>query len=88
MTPKEKAEQLIETFRMNVLDYEGCGINDHKAKQCALIAVDEIIFSRKDDTQFDDTLSSTSSEYYTPHPMYLTYWEEVKQEIVEQQNQK
>lgn len=45
MTPKEKAEQLIERFRMNVLDYEGCSINDHKAKQCALIAVDEIINS-------------------------------------------
>lgn len=45
MTPKEKAEQLIERFRMNVLDYEGCSINDHKAKQCALIAVDEVINS-------------------------------------------
>lgn len=45
MTPKEKAEQLVERFRMNVLDYEGCSINDHKAKQCALIAVDEIINS-------------------------------------------
>jgi len=40
MTPKEKAIELVERFRMNVLDYEGCSINEHKAKQCALITVD------------------------------------------------
>lgn len=40
---KEKAEELVEKFRLNVLDYEGCSINEHKAKQCALIAVDEIL---------------------------------------------
>jgi hypothetical protein len=54
---------------------------EEDAKQCALIAVDEIIKSREDDRHFDDTLSSTGSEYYTAHPMYLTYWQEVKQEI-------
>jgi hypothetical protein len=43
MTPKEKADELVERFRMNVLDYEGCSINTHKAKQCALIAVDELV---------------------------------------------
>ena len=43
MTPKEKAKELLEKFRLNVVDYEGNGINGHKAKQCALIAVDELI---------------------------------------------
>ena len=43
MTPKEKAEELLERFRLNVLDYEGASINTHKAKQCAIIAVDEIL---------------------------------------------
>ncbi len=43
MTPKEKAIQLVENFRLNVLDYEGSGMNEYKAKQCALIAVDEIL---------------------------------------------
>ena len=43
MTAKEKAIELVDNFRLNVLDYEGCGINEHKAKQCALIAVDEIL---------------------------------------------
>jgi hypothetical protein len=43
MTPKEKAIQLVINFELNVLDYEGSGLNSFKAKQCALIAVDEIL---------------------------------------------
>ena len=43
MTPKEKAEELVDKFRMNVLDYEGCSINTHKAKQCALICCNEVL---------------------------------------------
>ena len=34
----------------------------------------------QEDRNFDDTLSSYS-EYWSPHPMYLTYWLQVKQEI-------
>jgi hypothetical protein len=91
MTPKEKAEQLLA--KMNVIHYrklfgkskdsKGLPVSMYNSqiKQCALIAVDEIIQSRQDDGYFDDTLSSTGSEYYTPHPMYLTYWLQVKNEI-------
>jgi hypothetical protein len=43
MIPKEKAIELVDNFRLNVLDYEGSGLNSFKAKQCALIAVDEIL---------------------------------------------
>ena len=48
MTPKLetahiKAKELVDRFRLNVLDYEDSGINTHKAKQCALIALDEIL---------------------------------------------
>ena len=80
MTPKEKAKQLIISYTRN--KHLQFGLNDFLGKQCALIAVDEIINSRNDDRGFDDTLSSVSSEYYTAHPMYLTYWQEVKQEII------
>lgn len=38
MTLNEKTEELVERFRLNVLDYEGCSINSHISKQCALIA--------------------------------------------------
>lgn len=73
MTPKEKAEELVTIF-FQYLPVE-------TAKKCAVKVVLEIIKSRKDDGSFDDSLSSTSSEYYTPHPMYLTYWLQVRQEI-------
>ena len=49
MTPKEKAKELIEKFYSLIFDIDLGRIvsNDHKrltaAKQCALIAVDEII---------------------------------------------
>lgn len=65
MTPREKAIQLEERFRMNVLDYEGCSINSYKAKQCALIAVDEII----------------KAHVHNEGVRHLQWWAEVKQEI-------
>ena len=84
MTPKEKAEQLFNKFIIidDLSDSTGNSLyfNAH-AKQCAIVAVDEIILSRKDDSQFDDTLWAGGSDMYTMHPMYLNYWQEVKQEI-------
>lgn len=74
MNPKEKAAYLVVKYMSKV-------VSKRVAIECALVTVDEIINSRKDDGTFDDTLSSTGSEYYTPHPMYLTYWQYVKQEI-------
>jgi len=79
MTPKEKAEQLYDKFLQYVPAEEE--FEHEYAKKCALIAVDQIIESRKEDGHFDDSLSVTGSEYYTPHPMYLNYWLHVKQEI-------
>ena len=43
MTAKEKAEQLVEKFKPLCDGYFGGKINKAFAKQCALIAVDEII---------------------------------------------
>ncbi len=78
MTPKEKAQELNSYFYELVADTPD---PEWRAKQAALIAVDEIILSRKDDSQFDDTLWSGDSDMYTMHPMYLKYWQEVKQEL-------
>ena len=69
MTPKEKAEQLVNRFIMNVLDYEGCSINSHKAKQCALVAADGILDEIKEVAEEELIL------------MRVIYWEKVKQEI-------
>ena len=82
MSPKEKAFQLINRYldineeqEYNTPRY----LTKEEAVEGALIAVDEIIDSRKDDGAFDDT--KLGSEYYTPHPMYLSYWNLVKKEI-------
>jgi hypothetical protein len=91
MTPKEKAVELVAKFKNYVNPYIGSGMlsNTHddgailfQSKQCALIAVDEILLSRKDDSQFDDTLWANGSYMYTMHPMYLNYWNEVKSELI------
>ena len=85
MTPEEKAHQLIDQYRLILIQSETDAGEEMLcttiAKQCALIAVDEIIESRKDDTAFDDTMWEEASEYYKPHPMYLNYWLKVKIEI-------
>lgn len=78
MTPKEKASELVAKYR-RILPINQTTMFD--AKNCALIAVNEIISSREDDGAFNDTMSYTGSEYYTPHPMYLTYWKKVKKQI-------
>jgi hypothetical protein len=61
MTPKEKALELIEKFRISK------AINESYAKQCALIAVDEIL---------DVITSIYDYDFEKLNP----YWEEVKQE--------
>jgi hypothetical protein len=62
MTPKEKAQYLVETmtFTCRECEYES------KAKQCALIAVDEIL---------------KVSLFYNDSQAEVKYFEEVKKEI-------
>lgn len=65
MTPKEKAKELI-------LDFSDIGlITNIEAKQCALIAIDELILS-----------TCVSSRVQSDFINYdRQYWQEVKQEI-------
>jgi hypothetical protein len=66
MTPKEKAEELVNRYaiylRANLMYDEDA---EEDAKECALIAVDEIIKDKKAFNQIS-----------------IEYWEDVKQEIV------
>lgn len=66
MTPKEKAEELIEIYDETLTYLE----SKSKAKQCALIAVDEIIKSNPHSNPFNTDVYST-----------MDYWQQVKQEI-------
>jgi hypothetical protein len=61
MTPREKASQLIVDYQIKCKS-----LNYDEAKQCALIAVDEIIL------EMDNVM--------LPNP-FKQYWNEVKQEI-------
>ncbi len=75
MTPKEKANELVDKFyqrfplKMNVITRKGDLSweydNWEEAKQCALIAVDEILNIKSVDRDYD----------------LSTYWQEIKQEI-------
>lgn len=67
-TPKEKAKELVDKFAMYLranLRYDEEA--NEEAKQCALIAVDEILNSRK--------------EHLVQSIKFYEYWQEVKQEI-------
>ena len=83
ITPKEKAEQLISNFSPYVYCYMGSGMLTNtcddeaikmNAKQCALIAVDEMI---ENHNKMKDFLFSEIG-YLITSP---EYWQEVKQEI-------
>ena len=70
MTPKEKAEELVNKF-MNIKNVK---LSDYSviylptAKQCALIAVSEIL---------DELGQIDDGQTYIPY----IYWEQVKEEI-------
>ena len=70
MTPKEKAEELINMFSPHAKNWDcfyDIPLDENHAKHCALIAVDEIL------------------EDYEDFPYKIQvgkeYWQEVKQEI-------
>ena len=64
MEPKEKAKDLVDKFSNVPL------LDSYEAKQCALIAVDEIINSNPHSNPLNTDVHST-----------MSYWQEVKQEI-------
>ena len=70
MTPQEKAKYLISINSVTILSEVGSKITMYEvkeiAKQCAFIAVDEIL---KVDSFYNDSQAE------------VIYWQEVKQEI-------
>jgi hypothetical protein len=73
MTPKEKAEELVDTYKFVLWSEDTqCGeeiLCTGIAKRCALIAVDEIL-----DVDYFDM----SEEHFEN---IMEYWEQVKNEI-------
>jgi hypothetical protein len=71
MTPKEKAEQLVEKFKPLCDGYFGGKINKAFAKQCALIAVEEIL----------SHITITTNQSGLIRDFQKEYWQQVKTEI-------
>jgi len=81
MTPKEKAEELVYNFKMKVLDRDGTSaMNYFEIKQCALIAVNEILETTK--VKWATQRKLPNGEYrFWKGVAYKKYWQQVKQEI-------
>jgi predicted RNase H-like nuclease (RuvC/YqgF family) len=73
MNPKEKADELVKKM-YKAHSNSASLITLYFAKQCALIAVDEIFEFMKMDDEYTETLSNANSKW-------VGYWQEVKQEI-------
>ena len=74
MTPKEKAKKLFDKYYIVCQEYTEeiqCSI---QAKECALIAVDEII-------QQWEVIDTYIADFGGKLNQSLKYWQEVKQEI-------
>jgi hypothetical protein len=72
MTPKEKAEEIYNKCLDKIQGLEGTEWWE-SAKQCALIAVDEIINCLDDDDLYIQGESNIDG--------FISYYKEVKQEI-------
>jgi hypothetical protein len=84
MTPQEKAEQLLA--KMNVIHYLKLGgknkdskglpvsMYDSQIKQCAIVAVDEIMEFMKMDDEYTETSSNANSKW-------VYFWKQVKEEL-------
>jgi hypothetical protein len=76
LTPKQKAKELIEKFRPNVFEtrltkeFKLINVKLQLAKECAELAVDEII-------------NSVENEHVSD--IYENFWQQVKQEIINYQ---
>ena len=67
MTPKEKAKELVNKMKLATDEFGYININTERHKQCAVIAVDEILNSVKNNFIY-------SIKFHER-------WKEVKQEI-------
>jgi len=69
MSPKEKAENLVEKFESlnSIKMSDDSRIEYPTARQCALIAVDEVL--------------NALEEHRWQNRLIMDYWEEIKQEI-------
>ena len=69
MTSKEKAEELVHDYYSNIMD-----IDFDDARQCALIAVDEILETLNEDIKDINVVGNVLLDL-------IEYWQDVEKEI-------
>lgn len=78
MTPKEKAKELVDKMYGDELDY----MTECQAKQCALIAVEELISEVYNIShQYTAVYDITTMFYNYEESKELKFWLKVKEEI-------
>ena len=81
MTPKEKASELFDkylNYRYRFIDYKDYAVDIKSVKNCALIAVDELI---KNSCNSKWRYMAFGTEGDSNSIYFKEYWQEVKQEI-------
>lgn len=79
MTPKEKARELVNSFVKLYYHQTENYLELDEAKQCALIAVEEILSEYQSMSDSESILVINNKPTFVVHQ--LVYWMEVKQEI-------
>lgn len=81
MTPKEKAEELLNKYQRVVKAWVDWEQQKREAKQCALIAVDEVLKSKgyTGNPMIDNDTYNFMEDI---ERLNWDYWQEVKQEIL------
>jgi len=77
MTPQDKAKELVDKFTVVGLQQRNEGI------QCALIAVDEILYAYPHTYEMEKLSTKAGEDIYITMNVRsnIGYWNEVKQEI-------
>ena len=74
-SPKEKAEQLVENFKIFVIGVTDSIIEKQNAKRCAIITVEEIL-----KLDIETTYLNKQKKGYTIYT-HISFWKEVINEI-------
>jgi hypothetical protein len=84
MTPKEKALELVGKYRNIIMSFLSDRMKKENAKECAIIAVDEILESQPrypSEVDWDDCGATQVYYYQAQREEAKQYWQQVKNEI-------
>jgi hypothetical protein len=83
MTPREKAEELVnKMYEVDAFDdYNEISMQYSHAKQCAFIAINELMKAPHDTNPYSSLISSDAEDTSWFWDKFDEYWNDVKDEI-------